>query len=961
MARPARNGRVGKPIPLARKANAAGYAKRHARKAKTAAGLSDVYEYQSQKVRRSNIALTLDRDEAAEFDHGSDDDIDRDALRARLIGENQDDEKIDSDDDEELDSDEAFEESDEERFAGFSFNSKVSVPEEEEEEEGEPDEFIDVLDVLDGRGEPDLGGEEKVTRVDEGVEGRSEDDDDKSKDGGSSEDQEESDGEGSTEGDPDLMLSADEEDASGALEDLGTFITSLETGKKRKADATEAPGDTPRRKKRIIEERTEAGAENEFAAHVSGSARLYLDDLLAPLASQSSNLLSLKQSAKVLTSSKAGTVLSAPLPQRTQERLDRQAAYEQTKEEAEHLSFPLQAEPVGKTSNLELAAKFKCRHICYKPTTEMESAVDQLLKRAKMREEDIAQVEELKMNHLSAEEVAARRAEVRKVRELMFRAEAKAKRIAKIKSKTYRRIKKKEREKLAAKLDGEMDEDDEEVRMKREAERALERATLRHKVTGKWAKAMKGRGDLDQDQRMDVNEMLERGERLRRRIRGEKDSGDESGEGDSDVDEDVGVEGLKAHAFEEVTRLKVAAPELDDGKKGKSVLDMKFMRDAATREQQALNKEADDFIKELGAVEDDDAEFGDAHEADNVVIQRTGGRLSFKPGQQSLRTVGSLASDTSSVTLKSTDLPPYGDLMSASPTPPTLSVNANTSSASREQSNPWLMSRDGASSITAPRKMNELVVGKDSKAAEKSKNKLQKQQRGGEEEKEKEREDAVVEIALENVISVDASSAGPSKSSKGQSNAKAAKGTSAMEGADDSDENSEVEEQETALERKGKGSAGRVKAFEQRDLVARAFAGDNVIQEFEEAKRREIQADAPKTVDTTLPGWGSWGGRGAKKQAPKPQHLKKVAGVDPKSRADYGKAHVIISEKRDKKAAKYTVKDLPYPYTSKAQYERSLGTPLGTEWNTRVSFQRGTLPKVTKKMGTVINPLEKLF
>lgn len=95
---------------------------------------------------------------------------------------------------------------------------------------------------------------------------------------------------------------------------------------------------------------------------------------------------------------------------------------------------------------------------------------------------------------------------------------------------------------------------------------------------------------------------------------------------------------------------------------------------------------------------------------------------------------------------------------------------------------------------------------------------------------------------------------------------------------------------------------------------------------------------------------GSWGGTGTKKAPPKPYLIKKIAGVDPKSRADYNKAHVIISEKRDKKAAKYTVKDLPYPYTSKAQFEQSMDTPLGTEWNTRVGFQRGTLPKVVKKV-----------
>ena len=72
--------------------------------------------------------------------------------------------------------------------------------------------------------------------------------------------------------------------------------------------------------------------------------------------------------------------------------------------------------------------------------------------------------------------------------------------------------------------------------------------------------------------------------------------------------------------------------------------------------------------------------------------------------------------------------------------------------------------------------------------------------------------------------------------------------------------------------------------------------------------------------------------------------------MDPTTRADCKKAHVIISEKRDKKAAKYLVKDLPYPYTSKAQFERSMDAPIGTEWNTRVGFQRSTLPKIVTKV-----------
>ena len=95
---------------------------------------------------------------------------------------------------------------------------------------------------------------------------------------------------------------------------------------------------------------------------------------------------------------------------------------------------------------------------------------------------------------------------------------------------------------------------------------------------------------------------------------------------------------------------------------------------------------------------------------------------------------------------------------------------------------------------------------------------------------------------------------------------------------------------------------------------------------------------------------GAWGGTGTKKLPPKPHLIKSVPGIAPASRADRAKPHLIISEKRDKKAAKYLVRELPHPYTSHAQFERRMETPLGSEWNTRVGFQRGTLPRVVKKV-----------
>ena len=238
-----------------------------------------------------------------------------------------------------------------------------------EEEEGDPSEFIDILDVLDGRGEPDLGDEAAIGKVKpppdlktNGMEINEDSDGDEDMDGS----EEESGEEDADEQDEDVMVSASEaedgEDGETALLELESFVSGLDAGQKRKApdedDVHDGTDMKRTRKRRLLPERTEAGIENEFAPALGAyiylplfflsdknedGGRLNLDDLLAPLEGQSSNLLSLKKSAKVLssTSSKIKT-LSAPLPQRTAERLDREAAYEQTKEEVDKWKATMQ-------------------------------------------------------------------------------------------------------------------------------------------------------------------------------------------------------------------------------------------------------------------------------------------------------------------------------------------------------------------------------------------------------------------------------------------------------------------------------------------------------------------------------------------------------------------------------------------------------------------------------------------
>lgn len=938
---------------------------------------SDVYEYQSHRVRRANIPLSLDKEEADEHGFDSDGDLVANTRKPRLIGESVEDEEIPSEDDEELDSDAAFEESDEERFAGFSFpksrgkkgstgsdaSSSLEVDlDEEGDSTADPEvrnskDFVDILDILDGRTD---GGSDDISLA--GVAhpgargagtgetiGPGRNDGEEAEGHENDHDEEE---EGEEEDEP--SWSADEDVDPTALEGLEKFVSSLETSKKRQGDNDIANASLPR-KKRFMEEKTAVGEEREFAALPSGQ-QLRLDDLLAPLASRSSAVASLKKSVKILDSSRVrGVPLSAPLPQRTQERLDRETAYEQTKtevdkwtdtmkqiKEAEHLSFPLQAEPVSKPSNLELTAKFK-------PSTELESAVHRLLKRAQMRDEDFQKTEEFKMNHLSTEEVASRHAEIMKTRELLFRAETKAKRIAKIKSKTYRRLRRSDKEKHR---DEATDSGGHEVSLMRQAERAKERATLRHKSTGKWAKAMSQKGEMDVDQRRDMAEMLGRGEMLRRKVQGEQESSDSGYDDDDDDDkrDGDGLARLQPRVFDELAELKREKPDPPTGK-GKSVFDMKFMQDAAAREQREVNQQVDDLISEIQDLDGASRENGvDGHELSQddptVTFQRTGGRVSIRPsGLPSILTQRPTPSDASSTTLKSTNMNSFSGV-----TPTMSPVDSQTlfvpqsqhSRQPRSEDNPWLYRNDKSSFTTLKR--SEVAVSRDSDSVSKAKNKLRKRQRETEDEVAKARDDAVLEISSADLL---------------LARSQGSRRTRAITSDSNSDEDDEVEEQEERLKRKGAGR--KYNAFGQKDLVTMAFAGDNVVEEFEETKRREIEEDAPREVDTSLPGWGAWGGQGTRKAPTKPHLMKKVAGITPQSRSDFGKAHVIISERRDKKAAKYLVQDLPYPYTSKAQFERSLENPLGREWNTRITTQRATLPKVTKKMGTIIKPLEKVL
>jgi U3 small nucleolar RNA-associated protein 14 len=139
--------------------------------------------------------------------------------------------------------------------------------------------------------------------------------------------------------------------------------------------------------------------------------------------------------------------------------------------------------------------------------------------------------------------------------------------------------------------------------------------------------------------------------------------------------------------------------------------------------------------------------------------------------------------------------------------------------------NPWL-AVGSSSSAKVSRRKNEVVISKESSAGVKSQASLKKRLRKSDVAISREADDTVVEIDLSDVMVLPSSTTGSqlvatSKVSKGQPESDISdKAAIDVAFRHSDDEGDDVEE------RTQKGS----KVFEQRDLVALAFAGDNIVE-----------------------------------------------------------------------------------------------------------------------------------
>ncbi|KAJ2784130.1 hypothetical protein GGI15_002357 [Coemansia interrupta] len=964
---------------------------------------------------RQHAEDTLDVFDAEGSDSGPDDILRRRQLE-RIAVRDYEVEDVASEDDEEIESDDAFDVSDAERFGGYKFNgpgrsARAADDSEDEESSVEEDGFEDEDD-------------ENIVDLSEMLDGNASDEDEEKR-------EQQPEGAGSPPasasasllGFKDLAVgkgglggssdeSEDEGDEDGELAAMG-FYSGESADEASDSDDADADADADKlaklggfvsaisaraSKRRFVEEAGDGLIEDEHAIgsglHTKGVS-LGLGDLLGDLSdglgsgSDDDDDAGEKQSAREMrrlkdqvtklerAAKQAGTgVVAAPLPKRLQDQVDRKVAYKKTKAAvsewqpavdanrvAEHLSFPLAA-PGGPAPSMTSAMLVSGPEAA---KSSMEREIESILSASGMTDEQQRQYEELEMQALSKEEVQRRQRELRMTRELMFRSEQRAKRMAKIKSKAYRRILKKQRVREEDRAMEKLREEDPEMHallVEKMAEgRAEERMTLRHKNTGKWARGLAGRSHGDDDRQTALREQMDEHDKLKRKIYDIADDedvddyeADRTGMHDGDVsdsDADDTFEGIRAKTLGKISAELDAAPEDVPGDAPhRALLSMKFMQNAVQRREEETRRDAEMMRDEFEALEADVDDQGRtvavkrARAAKDTKGGVATGRMSFGGGlkkraqmEDAAKEDGDEEGEAGGKRARLNEAGQISQVASGGGHRVTMNEAVSVGAAAdAEEANPWLAD----DSVALGRRNGGKLRGldKDSSKLDKLSAKLRS----------KRSVDGPDSVAMaggsSGSVMLDVDNVMTSAARPGQQRG----------GGDDSDSDAE------GIRLEHTGSIGDVKhptTFTQRDLVQQAFAEDDVVEaEFEEEKQAAMDEDAPKTEDLTLPGWGSWGGKSL--QPKKNKVVRKPAageGIEKSKRKDAKLGSVIINQTLPKTAQKYYSSNVPFPFYTPEQYEDTLQAPIGKEWNTAKSFGKAIKPRVMTKAGRIINPL----
>lgn len=750
-----------------------------------------------------------------------------------------------------------------------------------------------------------------------------------------------------------LTISEDEQDAtdSAKLASLRSLVSTMNQH------------DQSQLARRSIQNIQESSKPSEFG--IPTKEKLTMADLATPslkgsVAKQSRNVPTDNGKRSFGKRNGMSKTLEVPLPKRQQDRLDRVAAYEKSKESldrwtdtvkhnrrAEHLFFPLQ------DPNIQAIQKSNKLQRSVKPRTDLETEIQKILEESglahthdRSEEDDILESEGLQTKKIPLAELQERQAELRRKRDLLFREELRARRINKIKSKAYRRVHRKERDAQArrdkeALISAGFESSDGE-KEKHDRQRAEARMGARYRES-RWARGMKesGRTLWDGEARGKITEMARRNEELKRRMTGSNanKSNSETASSEEDDESDEEKEAQKIH--DDIDRLKHDHGRTHTGANPLALSSLKFMQSSMAskkgRNDESIEQLETDLFRDVTSSEE------------NKEIEMSGRRQygpTLEKNQITNSALHGRASPPAKTPLSDGD-DDWAEIVVLDQKKVNSSRDGRLTDHNHSMKRISRQGRTGSHESLVQRPRSEIADNPWLSGSAKKSNSESRSMQGS-------RAPTIISN-LPPASSFDTEIYGarplpPNNRAKptteGHSKTPLAFPDAFL------DETSDAGDEERLLQVLGN-----------EDLVRRAFAGDEVIADFEREKQDLMEEEDEKTVDTTLPGWGSWIGAGiGKKQQRrnKGRILSKEQGTRKEKRQDAKLEKVMINEKQVKKNAKYLASSLPHPFETRQQYERSLRLPIGPEWTTKETFQAATKPRLLIKQGIIapmVNPI----
>ncbi|KAF8401450.1 hypothetical protein HHK36_012389 [Tetracentron sinense] len=694
-----------------------------------------------------------------------------------------------------------------------------------------------------------------------------------------------------------------------------------------------------KRKNFVVSEAYPESEYNPSRDALDGEGRISIQDLLDPLHGKPGYSKLRKRMHQLERKSMS---VQAPLPKADREKLERKVAYEQSKRditkweplvkknrEAPTIYFDEDID-LGFSTVGAIASEFE-------PRTDFEKKIASLVHDAKVVEAHRKDgLKLLELNKISVEDVKERQDRLAKMRSLLFRHEMKAKHVKKIKSKTFHRLLKKDRLKVAS---AEMQMDPEAAKehaMKQEFKRAEERMTLKHKNSSKWAKRILKRGLSAQDEgtRAAISDQLHQHALLTRKMNSMKDSSSSDDSSDEDDNDELSPGSDQEGAFKLLAKakektLKVIEEEDEMPKSG--VLSLPFMTRGLKKRKDAAYEEAKLALQE--------------YESSLMQLEDTTGAESPKIDTSSGRRVFGVAKKQSQ------------ELSSK--------INSNNNGGNSDSEDDFKaeesvdVGHDNSSASLKDAHINPILLHEGSGI--------------GHEPVFKSFDDVVRDPGPKTTYEVAIFASGSLKKMKGENQVdvnnrkspRVVEATLPRQDLKEVGEDSDTESGEEMVD--GILSSGTKPGYElpsQADLIQRAFAGDDVEEEFDKDKQGVLNEENPEPEKPVLlPGWGQWTHIQKKKGLPswmleEHENAKKKREDALKKRKDAHLKHVIISEKIDKKAEKLHTKTLPYPYTSKEVFEQSIRMPIGPEFHPAMSIGALNRPEVVKKSGVIIKPIK---